>query len=147
MKKEIGTFERKAHEELAHDLCVIMITIYVVLAIFILDVLVNKETLGAAVYARLLHRLANVELMYGAVLISWVLTLIIVFMPPDFKYCIMLDNGHIIFSYPDKEPDIISESFKVSKRMWYYLVLKDEEVEIKIPYNRKVLKVLKEIQK
>lgn len=141
MKKEIGTFERTTHKDIMHDVHVILaVALPVTVILFLYLLVAKKETLDLELVWILGKILLS--LLIGGIIIILIMHLI----PPDFKYCIILDNGYIIFSYPDKKTDIINKSFEVSKKTLYYLVLKDEDVEVKIPYNRKVLKVLKEIK-
>lgn len=151
MKKEIGTFERTTRGDFKNELYLLMRALAVLLVINLLYMAValiryyNGLEVPKEITLYVEDLIMNVLMLMIFFGIGGII--LIAIMPPDFKYCIILDGCYIIFSYPDKELDIINESFQVSKKTLCHLVLKDEEVEIKIPYNREVWKVLKKIRK
>ena len=139
--KRLGTFKRTTQEEVKHDwkYILIILAIYWGYNFFIV--------LGQLTRGNMLKQLL-IESMFKS-LIVWAILFVLIYysMPPDFTYTIVDNVKYIIFRFPDGSEKLISKSFEIKKR-WRYLELRDKEVKftITIPYNKEVLKVLKEVQ-
>lgn len=150
MKKELGTFKRTTRKDFKNNFYVIIkafVGVFVIYLLYIAGALIRYYN-GLEVPK---EETINAEITIICVLIFLVICgiggiILIAVMPPDFEYRIMLDSGFIIFCSSNNIPKVIKQSFKVSKKTLHYLVLKDKNIKIKIPYNQKVWKVLKEIQ-
>lgn len=149
--KILGTFERTKHGELKNTLYEMMkfLVTFIVIAILYIAIAVILYFNGIGIPKEIAVRIEITIMILFMLMVFWLICNIILLfiMPQDFKYCVKLDSHYIIFASPNKSPQIISESFKVSKKTPYYLILEDKEVKIKIAYNKEVLKILKEYQK
>lgn len=149
--KILGVFERTKHEELKNTLYEMMkflITV-IVIAIFYIAIAVILYFNGIVIPKEIAVKIEITIMILFMLMVFLVIcniTLLFI-MPQDFKYCIKLDSHYIIFASPNKSPQIINESFEVSKKTLYHLILEDEEVKIRISYNKEVLKILKELKK
>lgn len=143
MIKVLGEFKRTSREDFRDDWFKVLIW-YLLLWVILL---INELWLGISILNVIKERLIitnNIEI------ILWVVIFLVlnVFMPPDFQYSIIEDAESIYFKFADGKQMVISKSFIISKKTIYNLLLKDNEngKVIDIPYNKEVLKVLKEIQ-
>lgn len=149
--KILGTFERTKHGELKNLLYEMMkfLVPVMVIAILYIAIAVILYFNGIRIQKEIAVMIEiTIMILFIFMVFLVICNIILLFiMPQDFKYCIKLDSHYIIFASPNKSPQIINESFKVSKKTLYHLILEDEEVKIIIPYNEEVLKILKEIKK
>ena len=147
MRKELGTFKRTAQKDFTSYFIIILVAFLLFLA-FVFGYKISEASATNVDLKMVLNEISN---MGRPFFMGWVMTLIILInvMPPDFQYDIIVDAGCILFQFPNGIHKVISHQFVISKKTMYSLVLEDKEIAktIEIPYNRKVLEVLKEIQK
>lgn len=146
MKKELGTFKRTIRGDYIRDWIVVLLLIVLFLVFKFVYFM-----LAASSYTDTTYVLNGIFEIGKFFFIIWVVifVILIIAIPPDFEYNMMEDADCILFEFSDGTRRVISKSFEISKKKLYSLVLKDKEIKktIEIPYNRKVLETLKEIQK